>query len=209
MLIAIFNIRSLFVSIVVAAIYSSFAYAGRIETLKKNLTGDESRKHVVASFWDEVEKDGGPIIEESEKPNDQVTVTFLWRESSSIKHVSLYCEDVKPWGLGEPMEHIENTDIWFKKVSVPKNATIMYGFVRGLRLPDEGDHISSSKEKELEIEHFFEQIQKDPLNPKAGVVDSKGRLDFFESNFKPYISAFVVPQRKLSVLDLSKNLNRT
>lgn len=96
--------------------------------IKKLIKGIKTERfNVIKEFWKDVEEQGTPLIENIQRDNNNVLVTFLYR-GKDINNVMIY-GGVPGFHYDENiMEHIENTDVWFKTYKVRNDVKFKYNF---------------------------------------------------------------------------------
>lgn len=129
---------------------------------KKLAAGDKS---VLASFWQDVEKAGTPLVEPADDPDFRL-VTFLWRAGpkDNLTNVILL---PGPNGV-EParnrLERLRDTDLWFRTFRLKADARLGYSFSTNdpLTPVDEGDPKARAER--------FANVRLDPFNPNRWTV---------------------------------------
>jgi enterochelin esterase family protein len=70
----------------------------------------------IAAFWEEVEREGSPLVESVQDSDGQVYVTFLWKGDTSTENVSVW-GGITGW-LTPPEDHqltrLGDSNVWFK-----------------------------------------------------------------------------------------------
>jgi enterochelin esterase family protein len=101
------------------------------------------------TFWSEVSRGGGPIVEDLSPREPDVLVTFVWREIYDTRNVrlasSLDFEDPS----GFYLDRVPGTSVWHKTLRLRRDTRFRYGF--------------SPNDREGEREFT---VEWDPLNPK-------------------------------------------
>ena len=115
-----------------------------ITRLKSN-----NKVKVVDEFWQNVEKEGTPLIEYEQT---DALVTFLWR--GARHNVRLFGA---PFGSHQDLEKIKGTDIWFKTYRLPTDSLISYQLA-----PDVPHVPNQPRASRIAI---MATKQQDPLNP--------------------------------------------
>jgi enterochelin esterase-like enzyme len=102
----------------------------RITNLKKRIESGEQK--AVEDFWQEVSKQGTPLVEAIKDDENHVLVTFLWQAKGEIKNVYLFSYALTfPDAIGlaqGQMTHLLDTDIWFKTFTIRNDARFSYVF---------------------------------------------------------------------------------
>ena len=142
--------------------------SARIKLLKSSIQA-ENRKSVDA-FWEEVRKEGAPIIEPLSGDSKNMLVTFLWRGTPDTQNVVLLRI---PNAAGAPddyfMSCLDETDVWYVSVPIDKRMRFDYTIapnvtrIRELAYGIDGDTITM----------VAAAARLDPLNPKRWRVDKQ------------------------------------
>ena len=152
----------------------------RLAALIKNLgTGDGS---ALESFWQEVTRQGAPMIEPMKGDERNVLVTFLWRakEETNVVIMSDFGNNVRSLVLTRLM----NTDIWYKTYRMGTDARFLYQFsIDDPNFPFEGQ----------EETKYPTKFQSDPLNPR--------RYDFTKPDIFSVVELPAAPSLELSTPD--------
>lgn len=116
----------------------------------KGETGEASLKR----FWEEVGKEGAPLVEPVPADDHYSLVTFLWHGNRDTRGVFI----LGSIASNAPMAHLEGTDVWYRSYLVRKDARFTYRLapVRGTLDPDKPGDRSKIRET----------AQIDPLNPR-------------------------------------------
>ncbi|WP_346938721.1 alpha/beta hydrolase-fold protein [uncultured Clostridium sp.] len=92
--------------------------------------------NVIEEFWRDVEEQGTPLIENIKGDDNNVLITFLYR-GKDINNVMIY-GGVPGFRYNENiMEHIENTDVWFRTYKVRNNVKFKYNFSLNYEFDDD------------------------------------------------------------------------
>jgi enterochelin esterase-like enzyme len=125
----------------------------RLLALRKEL--EAGNKEALNMFWQEIKKNGAPLAEPLPGNDKYMLVTFLWRETFKIYNVLVAWE---PFSAEHPddykMAHIDNSDIWFKTLRIPKGARFLYQLS-----PNETLSRAENAQR-------YATAQCDPLNPR-------------------------------------------
>jgi enterochelin esterase-like enzyme len=142
------------------------AESRRIQALLASIQRGEKKS--VNSFWEEVRKTGGPLIEPIAGDRDNMAVTFLWRGTPDTRNVMVlwipYAGVVPDEYL---MARLGETDVWYKTIKVDRKMRLAYTLapnaarLRPLSLGIDGDAITM----------IATAARPDPLNPKLYRVD--------------------------------------
>ena len=96
----------------------------RIETLRKEITIGRA---TTEAFWQEVTKEGTPLIEPSKEGDRHQLVTFLWRGTTETRSVLIV---IDPFTAARPqdyvMRRVERSDVWHFTVRMPRDARFIY-----------------------------------------------------------------------------------
>ncbi len=96
----------------------------RIEALRKEIASGHA---TTEAFWQEVIKEGTPLIEPSKEGDRHQLVTFLWRGTSETRSVLIV---IDPFTAARPqdyvMRRVERSDVWHLTVRMPRDARFIY-----------------------------------------------------------------------------------
>ena len=96
----------------------------RIESLRKEIA---SGRMTTEAFWQEVTKEGTPLVEPSKEGDKHQLVTFLWRGASETRSVLIV---IDPFTAARPqdylMQPVERSDVWHLTVRMPRGARFIY-----------------------------------------------------------------------------------
>lgn len=90
----------------------------------------EKRAEAIPSFWEEIRKNGSPLIEPVPGEPQYSWVTFLWQAKGNTANVAII--DGVAGGIGEYdpsknlMTWISGTDVWYRTYKVRNDATFTY-----------------------------------------------------------------------------------
>lgn len=119
----------------------------RIQRLRHDL--QNARSDALSAFWEEVARQGTPMIEPG--PDGFSSVTFLWRDDGAARHIAV----IQDWGADgireHPMARLPDSDVWYLTRFMRSDTRTTYQLS------------PSSAEDPLEIAPY----QTDPLNPKT------------------------------------------
>jgi enterochelin esterase-like enzyme len=85
----------------------------------------QGRSDAVIQFWNEVEGNG-PLIEPIPKNDEDVLVTFLWREIFETHNVLVGWPMAVFRADDYYMSHLPNTNVWFKTIQIRRGSTFTY-----------------------------------------------------------------------------------
>lgn len=121
-------------------------------------------------FWREVEKQGAPIIEPLPSDDKNLLVTFLWKGTPDTRNVFVAR---LPYAGGAPedyfMEHIGNTDVWYKTVATDRKTRFEYSLAPNV---PQIRPVSQGMDNDA-IAMIAAAARTDPLNPKRWRVDAQ------------------------------------
>ena len=132
----------------------------RLAALSDRIEKKESK--AIANFWQEIKKNGTPLVEPAAGEGDFYLVTFLYKGSEETKNVVLFI-DRGFWGdiASNRLHQLGATDIWFKTYRFRKDARFTYSLsVNDLLTP-----LHEISDAEAWLKRSSSWIT-DPLNPK-------------------------------------------
>lgn len=128
----------------------------RLAQLQRDL--ETGNPHALQSFWEEVAKQGTPLIEPL--PNDPLhsLVAFLWRDAGNTQNVVLIGGPTR-WGefTQNQLQRFPHTDLWFKTYRLRSDMRTTYRF-------SPNDALTGLKETK-DWKARTATFQLDPLNP--------------------------------------------
>jgi len=132
----------------------------RLSTLKKQLA--EGKREVLDAFWQDVTKNGAPLIEPITGDAQNYLVTFLWRAKSEVRNV-LVMGGVAGFEMADNMmSRMPDTDLWYKTYKVRNDARFSYNLsVNDSLIPFGKVDFTDPKAASERISTF----KTDPLNP--------------------------------------------
>jgi enterochelin esterase-like enzyme len=152
----------------------------RLAALSKDLGARNGS--ALESFWQEVTRQGTPLIETIKGDERNVLVTFLWR-SQEATNVVLMC-DFGANVRSRVLTRLLSTDVWYKTYRMPNDARFFYQLsVDDPNFPFEGEAETKYPTK----------FQSDPLNPR--------RYDFAKPNIFSVVELPAAPSLELSTPD--------
>jgi enterochelin esterase family protein len=99
-----------------------------LEIIKLEKEISLGNKNAEDEFWKEIKIKGTPLVGTIENDKQNSLVTFLWRGNSETKNV-LIMSPVFPWIMvRRQMMRVENSDVWYKSVTIPNNLRASYSF---------------------------------------------------------------------------------
>jgi enterochelin esterase-like enzyme len=97
----------------------------RIAALRKDT--ESGNAGAVAAFWQEIEKNGTPLVEAMEGNSNDDLVTFLWRAKTETRNVFIMWF---PFAAAKPdefqMTRLGDTDVWYRTVKIRRGARFAY-----------------------------------------------------------------------------------
>ena len=132
----------------------------RVQALEKALlAGDQS---ALGTFWDQVKREGTPLVEPLSDDSGYVLVTFLWRATFDIRSVLVLWN---PYATEHPedfaMSRLRDTDVWHKTIRLPKGSRFLYQL-------SPNDTLTRAPNAQR-----YATAQADPLNPRRRPNDSR------------------------------------
>lgn len=138
----------------------------RLALLQKELKAGNTG--AVESFWQEMAKQGTPLIEPVKGRAGHYLVTFLWRHTEETKNVAVIGGVAGPDVMGQ-MTRMPDTDIWFKTYRLRGDARFVYA----LSINDSLVPLTKVDSKDLEaIKQRLSTLRSDPLNKSRRILDS-------------------------------------
>src|SRR5262245_38228314 len=101
----------------------------RISALQKQLAAGNSL--ALEKFWDEIAKEGTPLIEPSSDSDSHLLVTFLWRGKKEIRWAQLISELTLSAQDQRTLIQLRSTDVWYRTFRLRNDARFAYGFADG------------------------------------------------------------------------------
>ena len=151
----------------------------RLATLQKEL--EAGNPGALENFWQEVTKQGAPLVEPIKGESRFVWLTFLWRAKEETKNVVIW-SDLGNWrNLSTlQMTRLADTDLWYKTYRVRDDARFPY------RLSVNDSLIPFYAEARAKQPTKF---QPDPLNPR--------QYDFFKPTIYSVVELLAAPSLAL------------
>lgn len=147
----------------------------RLAALQKELGA--GNRAALESFWQEVAKQGAPLVEPIAGENRNVWLTFLWRAKEETRNVVIW-SDLGNWqNLATlQMTRLADTDLWYKTYRVRDDARFAYRLsVNDSLLPFGTEARGKQPTK----------FQPDPLNPR--------QYDFFKPTIYSVVELSTAP----------------
>ena len=80
------------------------------------------------TFWDQIGRQGTPLIEPYPEDTTQILLTFLWRATTPVENVVVFSA-LSGWTLPDNMlHHIAETDVWYRTYVAPNDIRFGYRF---------------------------------------------------------------------------------
>jgi enterochelin esterase-like enzyme len=97
----------------------------RIEALRRTL--EDGDAGALAAFWDEVAREGTPLIEPIVGDDAHYLVTFLWRDASEERRNVVVCSHAVGWSFRRNrMARLPGTDVWHRTYRLPAGTRTSY-----------------------------------------------------------------------------------
>lgn len=137
----------------------------RIKALRA--TVESGRQGSVEKFWDDVKKDGAPLMEPLQGDDHNMLVTFLWKGRPDTHNVLLLWW---PYTGQSPddyrMHHLGETDVWYKTLKIDTCKRFAYRLaINAPHLPVDLGLLTPDLLSLLDA-----ATEPDPLNPKRWAV---------------------------------------
>jgi enterochelin esterase-like enzyme len=132
----------------------------RLSGLKSAL--ESGRREALAEFWREVARDGAPLVETLKGDEENLLVTFLWRDAAAEKFVAVF-----PFARVNPLPHLfarlEGTDVWYRSYRLRRDARFEYSVAA------EDSLAPFAAPEPWEAGGWIADLRPDPLNPRRFV----------------------------------------
>src|SRR5215470_225311 len=135
----------------------------RLVQLRKEL--EAGNKSAVELFWQEMAKQGTPLIEPVKGQAGYSLVTFLWRHTEEAENVAVIGGVSGP-DVVDPMTRLPNTDVWFKTRRLRNDARFIYA----LSINDSLTKVDSKNPEALN--QRLSTLKSDPLNKSRRIIDN-------------------------------------
>jgi enterochelin esterase-like enzyme len=96
----------------------------RLSALKKELQA--GNRTALESFWQDVTRQGTPLVEQITGDDRHVMLTFLWRAKEEIKNVVVFGGVAGNDVTENQMTRLLDTDLWYKTYKVRNDARFSY-----------------------------------------------------------------------------------
>jgi enterochelin esterase-like enzyme len=177
----------------------------RLTALKKDI--DSGNRAALESFWQEVTKQGTPLVESIAGDDRYVSITFLWRAKEETKNVVVVGGIAGYQFTENQMTRLPDTDLWYRTYRVRNDARFGYNLAPN-------DSLILIKDINIEDQKAVMQristFKTDPLNPKtypglppSSLVELPGALPQPWITRSPEIPAGKLEEKKLKSTILS------
>jgi enterochelin esterase-like enzyme len=171
----------------------------RLSVLKKEV--EAGNRVALESFWQDVTKQGAPLIEPFKGDDRHVLLTFLWRAKEGTRNVIVMGGVAGTDVNRNQMARLLDTDLWYKTYEVRNDARFSYNLSPNDSLvPFEKLDLKDQKAVMQRISTF----KLDPLNPKTylglpptSVLELSGAPPQPWINRSPDVLAGKVEERRL------------
>ncbi len=134
----------------------------RLSALKKEV--EAGNRVALDSFWQDVTKQGAPLVEQIKGDDRHVLLTFLWRAKEETRNVVVFGGVAGTDFSKNQMTRLLDTDLWFKTYKVRDDARFTYNLAPNDSLVPFGKiDLKDQKAVMQRISAF----KLDPLNPKT------------------------------------------
>lgn len=120
----------------------------------------------LSTFWQEMSRQGTPLIEPIEHDEQHRLVTFLWRANEELRNVVLVSSLSDYFGkwriANSQMVHLPQTDLWYKTYQVRADVRVGYLFSPNDALIEE--------EERPDWMSWMATCRLDPLNPRRYTI---------------------------------------
>ena len=135
----------------------------RLAALQKELAAGHAA--ALENFWQEIAKQGAPLIEPIAGDDGHRLVTFLWRAREETKNVVIFGGVAGIEFEQNQMARLRDTDLWFKTYRVRNDARFTYS----LAANDSLVPLAQLDLKDTQaLMQRFAKFKADPLNPRPG-----------------------------------------
>lgn len=149
----------------------------RIQTLKREI--ESGRTAALAEFWQEMMRQGTPLVEPFIGQNTLRLVTFLWRGTPDLHNVVVLDGIAGEDFIANQLTHLPDTDVWYKTFLARSDVHTVYSFSPNDPLLAEGEAGW--------VEHFVSGFVLDPLNPHT-LFDEASILRLPDAPPEPWIT---------------------
>lgn len=137
------------------------------------------KREALAQFWQDVAKQGTPLVEKIAGDETHMLVTFLWRalaETKTVVIVSSLGSTPAGWKYADhQMSQLPQTDIWYRTYKVPSATRTVYQ----LSPNDTLEEYDEAEDWGVRTATF----QLDPLNPHQCILSADEECDQDEDRY--------------------------
>lgn len=113
----------------------------RMTALQEALQGgdDQQNKETIKAFWDQVKKEGTPLLEPVPDDEDHMYVTFLWENTEERRSLTIGVDTEFTYGDRDraSLGRLDETNVWYRTYKVKADAVFPYSFfIPQGRVPD-------------------------------------------------------------------------
>lgn len=139
---------------------SPFLKSPQIEALKKQLAAGDA--DTLSQFWEQIARDGAPLIETIENDYQHLLVTFVWREPADdpAQNVTLIGALTGKDLVNGQLEQLPGSDVWYRSYKVRNDLRTIYYLSPNNPLQS-WDSIRSEADWQAQVALW----KPDPLNP--------------------------------------------
>ena len=145
----------------------------RLLALKNAL--ESGRGEALAEFWREVLREGAPLVEPIKGDEQNLLVTFLWRDGAAEKFVAVF-----PFARVNPLPHLfarmGGTDVWYRSYTLRRDARFEY------QVSAEASLAPFAAPEPWEAGGWMADLRPDPLNRRRFVEPRGGESPDGEEN---------------------------
>ena len=165
------------ISVCARAQHTSHVFSSELKAIQNRVAAGD--KTAIDAFWNQIAREGVPLIEAVSGSPDHFLVTLVYRGSETTRNVAIIGGFVVGWqpeerfAKDQAMMRLGDTNIWYKTFKVRGNARVSYLLseneplldgVRGQETHRENWHADA-----LNPRRFF--FAQDPNGPKLGVAE--------------------------------------
>jgi enterochelin esterase family protein len=167
----------------------------------------DSGKTTTARVWEEIGKDGTPIVEPYDSLYD--LVTFFWRQQGETKNIYLVATILTAGPPNDTFRQLGTTDIWYLSVKLNKGARFRYqlepnrpslpGIIRVTRQIDPLNHgakygcpAGASKFRCWSIGELPEATRQQWIERRAGVQEGRITRDSIHSTIQDVTRPLII-----------------
>lgn len=132
----------------------------RLSALQRAL--ESGRGEALGEFWREVERAEAPLVEPVQGDDENLLVTFLWRDGAAERFVAVF-----PFARVNPLPHLfarmGGTDLWYRSYRLRRDARFEY------LISAQGSLAPFAAREPTGAGGWLEDLRPDPLNPRRFV----------------------------------------